>query len=195
MALQLKMIYQTARNPQPVVVPALPGGFAMRTLRPEAEMEAYKQLRQDTGFGGCNKESVLEFILKTTYPGALLVVEELATGKLVASACAQRGYFKGYANLGWVMTDPAFRGRALGKIVTLQALKLALEQGVPGMTLTTDDFREPALRIYLKAGWRPWIFTEEDDMRRRWAAIAGKLSMDEATELFEEPLADTSVPM
>ena len=124
--------------------------------------------------------------LKNLRPGGFLLVEELASGRLAASAMARSGYYKEYDNLSWVMTRPDCRGRSLAKTVCTAALRISLENHhARGMTLATDDFRESALRLYLKLGWRPWIYTEADDMRRRWIAVGKRLGDPAAVEFHE----------
>ena len=45
----------------------------------------------------------------------------------------------------------------------------ALDRGLSAVYLTTDDFRIPAIRAYLKMGFVPVISSE--DLRIRWEKI------------------------
>jgi len=54
-----------------------------------------------------------------------------------------------------VATDPDFRGRGLGYAVTNAVLHHMKKEGKSAAYLTTDDFRIPAIKIYLKLGFEP----------------------------------------
>ena len=42
-----------------------------------------------------------------------------------------------------------------------------------GIYLSTDDWRLPAIKVYLKLGYEPLLYA--DDMKGRWKAVCGKL--------------------
>ena len=48
-----------------------------------------------------------------------------------------------------------------------------LSAGYRNIYLKTDDFRLPAIKIYLKLGYAPFLFTPE--MKARWEAVCRKL--------------------
>lgn len=180
---QLKMIFDRRQQSAPAEA-VVADGFCLRGYRPDDEA-AYMVLRERCGFEIKNAKSDLVTALENLRAGGFLLVEEIASKRLVASAMARKGYYKEYDNLSWVMTHPEYRGRSLGRLVCTSALRISLDAGAAGMTLATDDFREPALRLYLRLGWRPWLYTEEDDMRKRWIAVSERLGMDEAAEFNE----------
>ena len=91
-------------------------------------------------------------------------------GKIVSNAQIQLGNHEpGTATLHAVCTDPAHRGKGLGKIITGAVMQNALDRGLSAVYLTTDDFRIPAIRAYLKMGFVPVISSE--DLRIRWEKI------------------------
>ena len=94
----------------------------------------------------------------------------LHDGKIVSNAQIQLGNHEpGTATLHAVCTDPAHRGKGLGKIITGAVMQNALDRGLSAVYLTTDDFRIPAIRAYLKMGFVPVISSE--DLRIRWEKI------------------------
>ena len=102
----------------------------------------------------------------------------LYDGKIVSNAQIQLGNHEpGTATLHAVCTDPAHRGKGLGKIITGAVMKNALERGLSTVYLTTDDFRIPAIRAYLKMGFLPVIFSE--DICIRWKKIFDGLQIKE----------------
>jgi mycothiol synthase len=81
----------------------------------------------------------------------------------------------GYLHM--VSVDPAYRGRGLARPVNAAVLKYLVEHGCENITLHTDDFRIPAIKVYLGLGFRPIIY--EDDMVDRWQKILKVLGIEE----------------
>ena len=82
-------------------------------------------------------------------------------------------YYNG--ELGWVAADPEHRGKRLGYAVCAITIKRILQAGYKHIYLLTDDFRLPALKIYLKQGWIPYI--NDAAMKKRWKNIFKELKM------------------
>jgi hypothetical protein len=57
------------------------------------------------------------------------------------------------------------------------------EAGCHGAYLTTDDFRVPAIRSYLRAGFLPVLYQE--DMAQRWAAVLQAMGIHNVRALSE----------
>ncbi|MBR6373525.1 MAG: GNAT family N-acetyltransferase, partial [Victivallales bacterium] len=173
---QLRMYFDGASQKVPQV--NLPDGFAIRTLLDTPkDREAYNKLRIAGGFDFWNDETLDNFKMKCLIPDGLVVIEEIGSGRLVASATAEYAELEGMqGTLGWVMTDPEFRGKGLCKAVSCEAVKRLVAAGLTKLYLTTDDFRIPAIAVYLKLKWRPWIFRK--NMKERWERICGRLGYD-----------------
>ena len=76
-------------------------------------------------------------------------------------------------SLQWVVAHEDHRGTGAGQ-ATIAAATQSLTKHAPSYSyLSTDDFRIPAISIYLKLGWKPLLY--QDDMPRRWATIFGLL--------------------
>lgn len=102
----------------------------------------------------------------------------LYEGKIVSNAQIQLGNHEpGTATLHAVCTDPAHRGRGLGKIITGAVMQNALDRGLSTVYLTTDDFRIPAIRAYLRMNFLPVLFNE--NQRTRWGKILKELQLSE----------------
>jgi mycothiol synthase len=104
------------------------------------------------------------------------VAEENASGKIVASAMGIHDPADpnpGGSELGWVAGDPAHAGRGLGRAVCAAVTKRLIESGYRDIYLLTDDWRIPALKLYLKMGYIPLLFTPE--MAERWHLICVNL--------------------
>lgn len=98
-------------------------------------------------------------------------------GVPVATACAWQetewGEDCGYLHM--VGVDPAFAGQGLGYAVSLSALHRMRLDGKDRVVLETDDFRLPAVKTYVKLGFRPDAPTEE--LQARWREVFRKLNL------------------
>ncbi|MCX6366904.1 MAG: GNAT family N-acetyltransferase [Armatimonadetes bacterium] len=105
-----------------------------------------------------------------TVKETLALVEE-ATGIFATTASArllpERFPDAGY--LHWVGAHQSFRGKGLGRLVTLAVLHKFRERGCTSAVLETQDFRLPALQSYLKLGFEPEH--ADDTHAARWEAI------------------------
>jgi mycothiol synthase len=74
----------------------------------------------------------------------------------------------------WVGTDPAFRGRSLGRSVCLAVLERFRRDGRMAAVLETDDPRLPAIASYLGLGFVPSYAAP--DHETRWSAVFAQLA-------------------
>ena len=184
---QLRMVFNAAEKSLPEL--ALPEGFSLINILPE-NLAEYNALRQTVGFSQWGPEAMAKYhntkVIKTGH----LVIAENATGKYAASAAAEISRFEEYpqiGELGWVMTSPEFQGKHLGSIVSTAAMHTLYRAGYRVFYLLTDDFRQAALKTYLKLGWQPWLYA--DDMQERWHIIANGFGMkfEDLNALPEKP--------
>jgi mycothiol synthase len=149
----------------------IPHGFELRTFRVGDEAR-WAQLmtgaigdwdeestaRQFLGDPGVNPSGIFFFVGGDSYVAT-------ATDKLLPAP--EVGY------LHMVAVAPPHRGRGLGRCISLAALLHMKERGCRQAILDTDDFRLPAIRIYLGLGFNPAIL--EADHAERWREIFAKL--------------------
>lgn len=77
---------------------------------------------------------------------------------------------------GWfrmVGTHPDARGQGAGRMVLIAALNSLAARGYRSTVLSTDDFRLPAISLYLSLGFEP-VYTHESHPDR-WAKIFAEL--------------------
>lgn len=156
-----------------VPVPPLPPGY---TLRPCEDRDAGSWLElfalawPDTG--------ALAHIRTHALPGGFLVVEHHATQQLVASCVAfkpespERHPHDG--SLGWLVTDPAHARRGLAAALAATVTNRLVDEAYACPWLNTEDDRLAAIRLYLRLGWRPHLYT--DGMEQRWRAVFARLA-------------------
>ena len=77
--------------------------------------------------------------------------------------------------LHMVSTHPAWRGIGASAYAILAVMRRLKELGASCCRLTTDDFRLPAIHIYLSMGFVPDYDESDTEMVRRWAAVRQKL--------------------
>ncbi len=175
---QLRMVYYGVDAG--AVTYALKDGITVRPLE-KKEWEQYRRLRLECGFDHWTDEKIEEFYKEHAIKDGIIVAVKDDTGELAASATAEYGEldtpdFPG--TLGWVMTKPGFGGMGLGRAVSAAATKALVDAGIKPVYLLTDDFRVPAVALYLKMGWKPWLFQE--DMQERWEKLCSQLGYEES---------------
>ena len=79
---------------------------------------------------------------------------------------------EGYVHM--VSCKPEFRGRGLGTLMNDIVLDVFKSEGMRSAYLTTDDWRIPAIKSYLRAGFEPDT-ESEPDFAERWAKIFEKI--------------------
>src|SRR5262249_19747075 len=113
----------------------------------------------------------------TILPGGFFVIEHEASGKLVATALAQhnpRPQHPTGGEVGWVAADPTHAGKGLGPAVTAAAINRLVTAGYDCIYLLSDDFRLPALKVYLDVGMEPYVCAE--GMAERWVRVREQLA-------------------
>jgi len=170
---QLQMLWPKDRLDSPPS-PVLPRGYALRQYRPE-DVNQYIKLMARAGFEDWTEERVNRQI-RTIIPGGFFVIEHKRSRRLVATAICNHSPdalhpFGG--ELGWVAGDPEHRGKGLGLAVCAAVVARFIAAGYEEIYLRTDDWRLPAIKVYLKLGFRPLYFT--DGMAERWQRVCEKL--------------------
>jgi len=151
----------------------LPDGYAMRQYEAR-DAAAYVHLLQSAGFEFAAEH--LPIWLERVLPDGLFLVEHQRSGELAASAIAAHHPLELHpfgGELGWVAAAPDHRGRGLGLAVCTAVLRRFAHAGYHRVYLRTDDFRLPALRIYLKLGFLPFLYA--DGIEERWQTICARL--------------------
>ncbi len=160
------------RGPEPVPQTDPPAsGYRLRQYE-EADRGVYWRL-----FAGVfETRSRLDDLRSAALPGGFHVIEYEPDRAVVASAVAAEYERDGHTEPGslqWVMANPGHSGHGLGKAVVAAASQSLADAGYSRVYLSTDDWRLPAIHVYLELGWKPLIFAE--DMQERWSAVYKKL--------------------
>ncbi|MCH7643050.1 MAG: GNAT family N-acetyltransferase [Chloroflexi bacterium] len=166
--MQIEMVWTGSA---PLEVPQLPPGYQLRLFQPGDEA-AY----EDLFHLAFEDRDTLEQTRATALDAGFFVVEHRDTGHLVATCAAQHienERHPGGGQLGWLVGDPSHSGVKLGRIVSTTVTNRLAEAGYALPYLQTNDFRFAAIAIYLRLGWRPYLFA--DDMEQRWRDVYTRL--------------------
>jgi mycothiol synthase len=159
----------------------VPERYALRHYSP-ADDFAFFELMRRAGFDGWNPLTFQPWLMKVLPAGFFFLVER-SSGALVATsmACHNPTALHPFgATLSCVAVDPEHRGRGLGQVVSAAATRRLLEAGYTDIYMETDDWRLPAIKVYLVMGWVPFLF--QSDMPGRWKLVLEKLGMPYSPE-------------
>ena len=161
----------------------VPEGYTLRTYRPGDEASLAETL-QAVGFLNWGQEAVLECLQDADRRAGSAVAA--VEGKIVASTFASRmpteranpvtgqpGEPQREGVLDYVATHPDHQGRGLGRATCTAVLRYLVAQGCEMVSLLTDDWRLPAIHLYLSLGFEPVM--NREDMPERWQAVFNEL--------------------
>jgi mycothiol synthase len=151
----------------------LPPGFRLREAE-TGEAAALGQVLQEAFNLPWPADRVLAELLEDPNVPLTFLVEEEGRPVATASYQLKPEFDPDVAWLHWVAVLPAAQGQALGEIVSHRVLQEAVMRGNRAVMLSTDDFRLPAIRTYLRLGFEPEPCHESHP--DRWKAVSLTLS-------------------
>jgi mycothiol synthase len=175
---QLKMIWE--RSETPAEIP-LPEGFSVRAYTPEDKPQWINLWHLGDMFTTVDDESSYEAMVTDIgrlgfqpERDTLLICDP--TGKTVATISSfvhtdPKDFGNGHIHM--VSADPSVRGKGIGNAMMSMAMRRLYDAGCKRAILRTDDNRLPAIKSYLKLGFKPDLSGE--GMAERWNAIYKKL--------------------
>lgn len=156
-----------------------PEGYALRRYRPGDEESMGATLRA-AGFTDWDADRVLGYLEDADRQRGSAVVA--FGGRIVASTFASRmladrvspvtgkpGEPPREGVLDYVATHPDHQGRGLGRATCTAVSRYLVGQGCETVSLLTDDWRLPAIHLYLSLGYEPVM--NREDMPGRWARV------------------------
>lgn len=149
--------------------------YELRQFNSERDLISYTQLLKETEMGECP----LDYWYKHILPDGFFVVVHIPSGTIVGTCFAshhpsERHPFAG--NLGWLAVHPNHRGHRIAQLLVEQVVSRLKSVGYKRIYLETHDFRVPAILLYLKTGWIPYLYNE--DVTRRWKNICNEIKYD-----------------
>ncbi len=87
---------------------------------------------------------------------------------------------EGFGDIHMVAAAPSIRGNNVNRMMLAHGMR-KLDKEMPNRPryteLTTDDFRLPAIVGYLKSGFRPVVYDNEEEMIARWKKVCDELNI------------------
>ena len=90
----------------------------------------------------------------------------------------------GTGDLHMVSIKPGYRGKGLCRYLLGAPIEKLHRDGVEYTFLTTDEFRQSAIKSYLTAGFLPVDY--DTDMKERWESVLRELDIESVTMLKED---------
>ena len=168
---QLSMII-TADAARRMPAPATPPGFALRGYRPGDE-DSWVTLINTGEYGSdWNRARFDDYMTGPERIAGSRVAER--EGQIVAATFASvQPDMENMGRVDFVTGLPQYRGLGLGRLVCSDVVRYLVDKGYSRVILFTDDWRLPAIGLYLSMGFQPQMTRE--DMPARWQAIRRKL--------------------
>lgn len=128
---------------------------------------------------------VSESTWKTDFatPPTASVVAIRHKGAIVGTAglTAAAGWPRELGLLTWVGIRDDYQGQRLAGPLISGCLQAGAASGMQQVLLFTDDHRVPAIKTYLKAGFRPWLGGWDWTQRPRWRRILRAIKAEPET--------------
>ena len=168
---QLQMVWPDHLLHKPPAVRLSPG-YIMRTYQPGDEEHFFK-LMELAGWTDWDEKRLEPWYRRLLSEGWVMAFLK-DSGRMVASCMALRSeaYSSG-GELGWLAGDPTHSGNGLGLAVSAAVTARFIEEGYRIIHLYSEDYRLAALKIYLKLGYVPFLYTKE--MSDRWSVICNRV--------------------
>lgn len=115
-------------------------------------------------------------------PQDTFLIEQGGVPAATVTAIVHPAERQGYVHM--VAAKPDCRGKGVGRLLNQLACARFWEQGCQTAVLTTDDFRIPAIKSYLTAGFLP--VDCDTDMTGRWEAVLKQLGCSNVAMLSNE---------
>jgi mycothiol synthase len=167
-------MYRPHLHDDPAVRP-LPAGYEVRIARGDDD-ERDLALVMTAAF---DEEWTVERIRTalTEAPDVLAVYVVTWQGRPVATASSRwdPAQFPDTGYVHWVGALPDHAGRGLGAALMERLMQDFRDRGYHAAILETDDFRLPAIKVYLRLGYVPVYDVKGEDHHDRWSAIFQKL--------------------
>lgn len=155
-------------------IPELPSGYVLREYK-ESDLNGLASVL-DRAFDDVewSPETVRERLIDAPDVKKTYVILHGDTLVATASARILPEEFPDSGYLHWVGVDPDYRGKELGRAVTLAVLHEFVRLGCKNAVLETQDHRLAAIKVYKKLGFEEHHVHESHLLR--WAAIADMLA-------------------
>jgi mycothiol synthase len=171
--MSLFMLWPTAERPEPLDL-RLDPDYSIRTYQP-GDQHVFLELMGLMDFDLFDAEKLTYNVARILPDGWFFAIHQ-ATGAVVGTAMCLHNYtghtpFGG--DVGWLACRPEHTGVGLGYSLTAAVTNRFLAAGYTRIQLGTEDHRLPAIKTYLKLGYRPVLYSPA--MHQVWATLCQRL--------------------
>ena len=170
---QLSMII-AAEAARRMPATTIPPGFNLRPYRPGDE-DSWLALINTGDYGSdWDRARFDEYITgPERVPGSRVAERD---GVIAAATFASvQPDMDNMGRVDFVTSLPQHRGLGLGRLVCSEVVRYLVDKGYSRVILFTDDWRLPAIGLYLSMGFQPQMTRE--DMPQRWREIRRRLKI------------------
>ena len=181
--MQLKMYWYPGT---PIFDGELPEGYSIKTYSGEADIEAW--------LACCRNGLVGDDSGREAFDSSILSISDIIPerdvffleykGELVGTTTGFIIKDQNIGDLHMVGVRSDFRGKGLSKYLVAAALRHMASFSVRFVKLTTDEWRENAVRSYLNAGFKPVQYGL--GMEDRWQAMLETLNIDSFEMVYDD---------
>lgn len=94
----------------------------------------------------------------------------------------------GFGYVHMVKAKKTESGKGLGHALIEHAMSVFIKRKIQKVVLTTDDFRLPAIKTYLDAGFCPVVYGKEDSpINKRWDVVLENLKYRPVSRILGQP--------
>ena len=143
--------------------------FSLNNYSKELDQSLIQLLRLGEFDPTWNKHTFTEFMhpIKRQHGSKIILDNNKAIAATFSSASIYEK--KEVGRLDFVITHPDYRGRSLGKNICIAVINYFIENNYEKVILQTDDWRIPAIAVYLKLGFKPVFINKKSE--KRWDKI------------------------
>lgn len=176
---QLRMV----RDTSPINIPTLPEGFSIRPYHDGDWKGWVEACAEGLNTGSWSEQDFHDKMLamEGLEPEGIIFVVD-SNGRIAGTATGWMKPEHGYVHMVGMHTD--YRGKGLAKALNAAAVHYLLEKGCSEIYLDTDDFRVPAIKVYLALDFLPVLY--EEDMVGRWLEVLKMLGRKECAALTKD---------
>ena len=163
-------------RPQIPVTPCKLDGYEV-VVHDDSMIGDWIEISEELTGGKLTREQFVERMYNDKTVKRIFYTAESATGKLCGTTAAQIKDDSDYGVVHMVCVHRDQKGKGLSRPVCTAVLEFMYAEGVKEISLSTDDFRIPAISLYISLGFLPYLY--EDDMYDRWKKIYDILGKSE----------------
>ena len=163
-------------RPQIPVTPCELEGYKI-AVHDDSMIDDWIDISEELTGGKYTHEQFVERMYNDKTVKRIFYVADSSTGKLCGTTSAQIKDDGERGLLHMVCVHRDCKGKGLSRIVCTTVLEYLYAEGVKEVSLSTDDFRIPAVSLYLSLGFLPYLY--EDGMYERWTKLYNTFQKDE----------------